>query len=238
MADMIFKGCENYQALSEYACHCLIDIIRKKPCATICLATGGTPELTYALFAEEVHRQKLDVSQVTFVKLDEWLGVPLATKGTCETFLRERVLKPLDIHDNQFISFDSERDIALASERINMQITQRGGLDLCILGLGKNGHLGLNEPAEELEPSMHIAQLDERTRSHEMLKEASYPVKEGITLGLKEILSAREILFLVAGSGKQEAFTKLMTRKITTQLPASFLWLHQHVTCVYDSEEY
>ena len=196
------------------------------------------PEGAYTRFVEEAYRQQLDVSQVTFVKLDEWLGMPLTAKGTCESFLRQHVLKPLNISDKQFISFDSEGEAAMTSERINTQIARRGGLDLCILGLGKNGHLGLNEPADKLEPSTHIAQLDEQTQTHEMLKEAPSPVKQGITLGLKEILAAREILFLVAGGGKQEAFAELLTRKVTTQLPASFLWLHQHVTCAYDSEEY
>lgn len=238
MADMIFKGCENYQELSEYASQYLFEVITAKPTATICLATGETPKLAYSLFVEKVCRHKLDVSRATFVKLDEWLGIPLDEPGTCETFLRQHLLEPLKIADTQYIAFETHRDPTEASEQVERKITERGGLDVCLLGLGKNGHLGLNEPADELEPLTHIAQLDERTLSHQMLKEASHPVKQGVTLGLKEILSAREILLLVAGSGKAKPFMQLMSRKITTRLPASFLWLHQHVTCAYNAGEY
>lgn len=234
MAEMIFKGCADYQSLSEYTSQYLLDVIRAKPTATICLATGGSPALAYSLFVEQVKRQQLDVSHVTFVKLDEWAGVPLNAPGTCETFLRQHLLTPLGIDENHYISFDTEGSAEHACEQVTHQIRQRGGLDLCLLGLGKNGHLGLNEPAPSLEPFTHVAQLDERTQGHAMLKALSAPVTQGVTLGLKEILAAKAILFLVTGEGKQQAFSEFLTRKVSTQLPASFLWLHQHATCLYD----
>ena len=118
MADMIFKGCENYQSLSDYASQCMIDQIAAKPTTTLCLATGGTPALAYSLFVEKVRRLQLDVSRVTFVKLDEWLGVPLDSAGTCETFLYQHLLQPLNIADDQYISFGREEDIAMAGERV------------------------------------------------------------------------------------------------------------------------
>lgn len=238
MADMIFKGCENYQSLSEYTSQRLIDMITAKPTATICLATGATPALTYSLFVEKVRRQQLDVSRVTFVKLDEWLGVPLDAAGTCETFLRQHILEPLDVDEAHYTAFETSGDPVQACERIQRQIAEKGGLDLCLLGLGKNGHLGLNEPTDALEPASHVTRLDAQTLGHAMLQQTGNTVEQGITLGLKDILAAKEILFLVAGEGKQEAFARWLTRQVTTQLPASFLWLHQHVTCVYDTGEF
>ena len=122
MADMIFKGYENYQELSEYASQYLIEVITAKPTATLCLATGETPELAYSLFVEKVRHHKLDVSRVTFVKLDEWLGIPLDEPGTCETFLRQHLLEPLKIADTQYIAFETHRDPTEASEQVERKI--------------------------------------------------------------------------------------------------------------------
>lgn len=87
--------------------------------------------------------------------------------------------------------------------------------------IGENGHLGLNEPGESLQPACHISQLDARTQQHEMLKTADRPVTRGITLGLKDILNAREVLLLVTGEGKQDATERFLTAKVSTAIPVS-----------------
>ncbi len=119
--------------------------------------------------------------------------------------------------------------------RVTNLIARKGGLDLCVLGLGKNGHLGLNEPGESLQPACHISQLDARTQQHEMLKTAGRPVTRGITLGLKDILNAREVLLLVTGEGKQDATDRFLTAKVSTAIPASFLWLHSNFICLINT---
>ncbi len=187
---------ENYTALSERASEYLLAVIRRKPDAVICLATGATPLLTYHYLVEKIHQQQVDVSQL--------------------------------------ISFHSEEINETECERVTNLIARKGGLDLCVLGLGKNGHLGLNEPGESLQPACHISQLDARTQQHEMLKTADRPVTRGITLGLKDILNAREVLLLVTGEGKQDATERFLTAKVSTAIPASFLWLHNYFTCMID----
>ena len=107
-------------------------------------------------------------------------------------------------------------------------------IDCCILGLGKNGHLGLNEPADELSPDAHVIQLDELSKHHDMLK--GKKVEQGITLGLSELLNAKKILMLISGSGKAEILQRLMSKKVSTKLPASFLWLHNDVACLINKE--
>ena len=154
--------------------------------------------------------------------------------GTCETFLQQHIVQPLGLREDQLISFHSEEINETECERVTNLIARKGGLDLCVLGLGKNGHLGLNEPGESLQPACHISQLDARTQQHEMLKTADRPVTRGITLGLKDILNAREILLLVTGERKQDATERFLTAKVSTAIPASFLWLHNHFTCVID----
>ena len=159
----------------------------------------------------------------------------MLSHGTCESFLQQHIVQPLGLRDDQLISFQSENIDEKECKRITDLIAQRGGLDLCLLGLGKNGHLGLNEPGGSLEPFCHISHLDAQTRRHEMLKTANHDVKSGITLGLKDILNAREVLLLVTGEGKQDATERFLTAKVSTAIPASFLWLHSNFICLINT---
>ncbi|MDE5205323.1 galactosamine-6-phosphate isomerase [Citrobacter amalonaticus] len=224
--------CKSYEALSELASERLVEVITSKPDATICLATGATPELTYRFFVEKIQQRHVDIRNVTFVKLDEWLGIPLHTPGTCESFLQQHIVQPLGIRPDQLIGFQSENIDEAECERVTDLIAHRGGLDLCLLGLGKNGHLGLNEPGEALTPFCHISRLDEKTRQHDMLKTAGRPVTHGITLGLKDIMNTKEVMLLIAGEGKSLASRQFLTQSITTSLPVSFLWLHNNMHCL------
>lgn len=226
--------CSHYDVLSQQASELLLACIENKPDAVICLATGATPLLTYHYLVEKIRQRRIDISKVTFVKLDEWVGLPLETPGTCEHFLQQHVIEPLALRADQLIGFRSEGIDETECLRVTHQIAQRGGLDLCVLGLGKNGHLGLNEPSPTLEPFCHISKLDDKTRGHDMLQQAGIPVEFGITLGLKEIMSAREVLMLIAGEGKQDAFERFMSKRISTLTPASLLWLHEKLTCLVD----
>lgn len=230
--------CKSYDALSELASERLVEVITMKPDATICLATGATPELTYRLFVQKIQLRKTDISRVTFVKLDEWVGIPLQTPGTCESFLQQHIVQPLGLRPDQLLGFQSENIDEKECERVTDLIACRGGLDLCVLGIGKNGHLGLNEPGEALTPFCHISRLDEKTRQHDMLKTADLPVTQGITLGLKDIMKAKEVMLLIAGEGKQAAVEKYLTAALTTSIPASFLWLHDNTTCLLDGSRY
>lgn len=232
------KICSSYDTLSQKASDLLLTCIENKPDAVICLATGATPLLTYQYMATKARQRQTDLSKVTFVKLDEWVGLPLQTPGTCEHFLQQHVMQPLALREDQLIGFRSEGIDETECLRVIHQIAQRGGLDLCVLGLGKNGHLGLNEPSMTLEPACHISVLDEKTRSHAMLQQAGKPVEYGITLGLKDIINAREVLMLIAGEGKKDAVELFLSKKISTLTPASLLWLHGKLTCLVDGSVY
>lgn len=230
--------CDNYDVLSDRASEQLITLIQNKPDATICLATGGTPLLTYHYFVEKINQRKIDLNRVVFVKLDEWVGIPLNSPATCESFLQQHIIQPLGLRTEQLVGFQSENVNEQERERITGIIDSRGGLDLCLLGIGKNGHLGLNEPKELLEPFCHISVLEEKTRHHDMLKTADSRVTHGITLGLKDILNAKEVLLLIAGEGKHDAVEKYLAASVTTAIPASFLWLHRNVSCLIDGSQY
>lgn len=225
---------ENYEIMSRKGAQLMIDLILKKADANICLATGGSPKRMYEIFVEEVKRQGIDVSNVFFTKLDDWCGLSKDDEETCEYFIQKYILEPLAIHQKQVISFNlAEADYEAEARRIQRELAKRP-LDLCILGLGMNGHLGLNEPADYLLPYAHVTPLDEKTKTHSMLR--GKKVKYGITLGMGELMRASQILMLISGEKKEKAYESLMSQEVTSQVPASFLWLHSNCVMLIDQE--
>ena len=110
----------------------------------------------------------------------------------------------------------------------------QGPIDICILGLGANGHLALNEPAAQLEPQAHVASLSEESLQHPMIASLEQKPSYGLTLGMEEILSSRLIIMLVSGKGKKQIAELFLKGKVSTELPASFLWQHPNVECLVD----
>jgi len=169
------------------------------------------------------------------VKLDEWGGLDAGTPGTCEQQLREHLLTPLAITDDRYISFHSDpADPGAECERIRQRLAAEGPIDLCVLGLGMNGHIAMNEPAPSLQPYAHVARLADATLRHPMLTSSETKPSFGLSLGMAEILASREILLLVSGMAKREPLGRLLWREITTEFPASFLWLHPNCTLLCD----
>lgn len=105
---------------------------------------------------------------------------------------------------------------------------------ICILGLGRNGHIGFNEPGEKLSAGIHLSRLAGTSRQHAMIGNRALSPETGLTLGLSAILQSKKIIFLVTGTGKQEILDQLLTENVSTSLPASFLWLHPCVECYID----
>ena len=115
-------------------------------------------------------------------------------------------------------------------------LDKEGPIDICVLGLGANGHLALNEPAEQLQPFVHVARLTAESCQHPMLAESAARPSYGLTIGMADILQSRKVLLLVSGVHKREQFQRLLSRQVSTQFPASFLWLHPDVTCLCDRD--
>ena len=144
---------------------------------------------------------------------------------------------PLAVPPERWIAFRGDApDAAAECRRVEAALAEAGPIDLCILGLGRSGHLALNEPSDSFDPSCHVAALDGQSRTHPMLAETAVPVRHGLTLGLGDILRARRILLLVSGSAKRTPLARLAVRRVTPELPASFLWLHGDATCLCDRD--
>lgn len=232
---MKFITTETYEAMSEAASEVLVNCLSKKPDALFCIATGSSPTEAYRLFIEKVKERNIDTSKMRIIKLDEWKGLAKDNPATCEYYIQENILKPLGISEDRYISFNSLEDNAeYECERITKLLQESGGIDCCVLGIGKNGHLGLNEPSDKLNPFVHKTALDKKTQTHSMLASNNQTVSEGYTLGLKDLLESKEVLFLVTGADKQEAYEALQEKVITSRQPANYLWLHNNTHCIVD----
>ncbi len=227
----------DYNDLSKHAAELIQDALRRKPDLLLCAATGDTPTGTYQTLAEKYRESPAAFESCRVLKLDEWGGIEMDDPGSCESYLQEQLIRPLRIEPHRYFGFQNNAiDSHEECERVGRWISGAGPMDLCVLGLGTNGHIALNEPDVFLRPTAHVAELSESTMQHPMLTHARQRPTHGLTLGLAEILASRQILLLVSGASKRAALQRLLTREITTEFPASFLWLHRNWTLLCDKE--
>lgn len=235
----MYKIVENYKALSQECADIMVETIRNKANASIVIATGNSPLLAYRMFVERVQKETIDLSKVTFIELDEWIGVLPECSGTCEYFIRKEILTPLQITQEAYIGFDGNtEDTQAECNRIKEKLERIGTIDLVILGIGKNGHLGLNEPAEYLTLGPHVITLDEKTKTHAMLSETHGTVNRGITLGIGNLLNTKKAILLITGSEKEEAVKEFLGERITTKIPVTLLKLHRNLICILERNLY
>jgi galactosamine-6-phosphate isomerase len=172
-------------------------------------------------------REKPRVHWCLVTKLDEWLGLPIDHPSTCESYLVEHVLGPLGIGKDRYVGADSEAKNPMTEcERVAAASGAWGAFDVALLGVGRNGHFGMIEPAPSLEPGIHVATLDDKTRGHSMLQGVEQPPTQGITFGLREVLASKLLLILLSGAEKDVPREALKAGKVTTQIPATFALLH------------
>ena len=201
--------------MSAEASKMVFEAIKKEPELLLCTATGYSPKGMYRNLCSFGEAHKSDFESIMVVKLDEWGGIPETQPETCETYLKTKLLEPLSISSNRYISFKSDpNDPLVECERVEAELEIHGPIDVCILGLGGNGHLGFNEPATQLAPFCHVAQLTQQSLQHNMIQSMQVKPTYGLTLGMKNILSSKRIILLITGSDKEEAFNHFQKQKI------------------------
>lgn len=226
---------DTYEELSLKAKELIIQEIERNENLLLCTATGGSPTKTYGLLGKEYQVQPELFSKLRIIKLDEWGGIPMDYPTTCETYLQNNLISPLHISGSRYIGFNSNpENPKLECENIQEKLNHEGPIDLCILGLGMNGHLAFNEPADYLQPNCHIAKLSEMSLQHAMAAEMLSKPTYGLTLGMADILQSKSIIILINGGQKREIVKKFLSKQITSLVPASFLWLHPNVICLIE----
>ncbi|HKK12727.1 MAG TPA: 6-phosphogluconolactonase [Flavobacteriaceae bacterium] len=235
---MTLKYCHNYQKVSETAADWLAERIRGNPNLKLGIATGNSPLAMYRNIAE---RGDLDTTQVSIFQVDEWAEIS-EYSNTCRSYIEKEICEPWEINPNNCFLFTKDVSAVLSKleaqqATVTMQQTldKLGPLDVLILGFGKNGHIGFIEPSDSWAPeTCFVSQLEDATQSHSMVASEKSPAKMGVTIGLKTVRTAKEILFIVTGDQKLESFRKWLTKELSPQIPASILWQHPNVFTVTD----
>lgn len=232
---MRFVDCANFDDLSTRASALVLAELAATPDLQLCAATGHSPSGVYRALVDAAHAEPGLCSRLRIVGLDEWGGAAAATPGSSREYLQTHLIEPLGVSADRVLAFDGAApDPAAECDRVRRALERRGPIDLCVLGLGTNGHVGFNEPGPFLLPYCHVARLTDATRQHAMARAMTPVPAFGLTLGLGEILAARRVLLLVTGGGKRDAAAGLRSGQVTPALPASFLWLHRHADCLID----
>ena len=224
----------DYKALSRASADLILDRIKKKRTLSLGLATGFSPRLTYFYLGENLSRDQKLRSWLRVVQLDEWFGAQPEDPSSCQHYLKKHVIESWGLKDDQCILLNGNSRFASAEIQKFQKHLADNPLDLCILGLGKNGHLALNEPGSVISQSSRIVVLQPQSREHDMLRHRQVPITKGMTIGLDEIMSSGEIILLVAGPGKEEAFDKLILEPPSDEFPASVLFEHPNWHCFVD----
>jgi len=227
----------NYDAMSRRAADLVCGELKQRPNLLLCVSAGGTPTRAYELLAARCVSEPGLFRQLRVLQIDEWGGLRPGDPATCEADLRTKVVQPLGIGRNRYKGFRTAATAPAAEcARVARWLAANGPIDVCILGLGSNGHVAMNEPAEALVPHAHVAALAESSRNHAMLEHLAKKPRYGFTLGMADILCSRKILLLVNGKRKRPALRLLMHPRVTSRFPASFVWLHRDATVLCDRQ--
>jgi len=222
----------NAEVMSQKAAKIVLEEARHKPNSLFCTATGSSPTKLYRILAEENKKHIGLFQKIRVIPLDEWIGLSTA-EGSCHAYINEHVLTPLNISNERYFGFNSNAEsLDKECERIQEILHDEGSIDVCILGLGTNGHLGFNEPAQVLQSHCHIAELAPKSQEHPMIIDEMIKPMKGLTLGMQDIMAAKRIILLVSGEGKEGAVTQLLSGEISNECPVTWLWKHSNVDCL------
>lgn len=228
---------KDYNDMSRKAANIISAQVILKPNCVLGLATGSTPIGTYRQLVDWYEKGDLDFSEVMTVNLDEYKGLTRENPQSYYYFMNEHLFGKVNINKNRtFLPDGTEPDSNTACENYNEILRAVGEVDLQLLGLGHNGHIGFNEPGESFSTETHCIDLSEQTikanaRFFETLEEVP---RQAYTMGIKTIMSACRILILVSGEEKADIVKAAFTGPITPKVPASILQLHRNVTLVAD----
>ena len=234
---MIIYKAADYHDMSRKAANIISAQIIMKPDCVLGLATGSSPVGTYKQLIEWYKKGDLDFSKVTSINLDEYKGLSPDNDQSYRYFMNNNLFDHINIDKSRtFVPDGLEPDARKACNDYNNIIANSGGIDLQLLGLGHNGHIGFNEPGEAFEKETHCVNLTESTieaNKRFFASEADVP-RQAYTMGIKSIMQARKILVIVSGESKAAILKEVLYGPITPAVPASILQLHNDVTIVAD----
>lgn len=232
----IYKA-KDYKDMSRKVANIISAQVIMKPNCVLGLATGSTPIGTYDQLVEWYNKGDLDFSEVTTVNLDEYKGLPRTNDQSYYYFMHQHLFDRVNIDPERTnVPNGMEPDAEKECGRYEELIRSLGGVDLQLLGLGHNGHIGFNEPGEAFEKETHCVDLTESTieANKRFFASADDVPKQAYTMGIKTIMQAKKILIVVNGENKADIVERAFFGPVTPEVPASILQLHNDVTLVGD----
>ena len=233
---MNFIKVENYEKLSAIAANIIASQVTLKPNCVLGLATGSSPLGTYAKLAEKYNAGELDFSKVTSVNLDEYVGLDGTNDQSYRYFMDNNLFCNINIDKAKtYVPNGCAEDLKAEGANYDAFIKSLGGIDLQLLGIGLDGHIGFNEPDAAFIAETHEVELDESTieaNARFFASKADVPTK-AITMGMMSIMQAKKILLIANGAKKKDILDKAFFGPITPYVPASILQLHPDVTVIY-----
>lgn len=231
----------DYQEMSKQTANIIGAQVVVKPDCVLGLATGSTPIGTYKELIRRCEAGELDFSKVTSVNLDEYKGLPRDNDQSYYYFMNDNLFDHINIDKaNTNVPNGMEPDSDKECARYEELIKSLGGVDLQLLGLGHNGHIGFNEPADEFVKETHCVDLQESTieANKRFFASADDVPRQAYTMGIKTIMSAKKIVVIASGADKADIVNRAFFGPVTPQVPASILQMHQDVTVICDEAAY
>ncbi|WP_329146571.1 glucosamine-6-phosphate deaminase [Streptomyces sp. NBC_01456] len=221
----------------ELIAEALAALLRRRPAALLGVATGSTPLPVYEALAARVRAGSVDASRARICQLDEYVGLPAGHPESYRSVVLREVVEPLGLDADSFMGPDgTAEDVQAACAAYDGALREAGGVDLQLLGIGTDGHIGFNEPCSSLASRTRIKTLTQQTRKDnarffDRPEEVPHHV---ITQGIGTILEARHLVLLATGAGKADAVARAVEGPVAALVPASALQLHPHATVVVD----
>lgn len=228
---------KNYDEMSRKAANIISAQMILKPNSVLGLATGSTPIGTYKQLIDWYKKGDLDFSEIRSVNLDEYKGLDASNPESYAYFMHHNLFDHVNIKpENTFIPDGTIEDADQACEQYNAIIHKLGEVDLQLLGLGQNGHIGFNEPSDAFAKETHCVDLTESTiqANSRFFDSITEVPTQAYTMGIKTIIEAKHILLVANGENKADALYHSLFGPITPQVPASVLQLHDNVSIVAD----
>lgn len=230
----VFRTCEE---ASAYAADLVEAVIRKRPDCVLGLATGSTPEGLYAELVRRHQTDSLDFSQVKSINLDEYIGLTGDHNQSYRYFMDSHLMNHVNIdRANTFVPNGTAVDLEAECRAYDQKWLDLGGTDIQVLGIGPNGHIGFNEPGEILHADTHIEVLTQETidANARFFASADEVPRRAITMGMRDIMSAQQLIVLAFGAGKAEAIARFNDDQVTPDCPVTFIKLHPNATLIVD----
>ena len=230
---------KDYYYMSRKAAYIISAQVIMKPNCVLGLATGGTPVGIYKQLVEWYNKDDIDFSEVTTVNLDEYRGLPREHPESYWSFMHRNLFDLVNIRPERINLPDGTNlDAAAECARYDYVIQRVGGIDLQLLGIGHDGHIGFNEPGSAFELGTHCVDLTEETieANKRFFASKEEVPRQAYTMGIKTIMQARKVLLVANGAGKAEIIKRAFFGPVTPEVPASILQMHPDCTIVLDAE--